>query len=79
MKFNEFLTNTNGKLSGSGLIGVFTGIASILVFISGAVASYLGYPESLDLMDKALMGLTIAAALLGVRKITKNEQEFKRE
>lgn len=78
VRFSDFLRNTNGKFSGSGLIGVLAGLASILVFISGAVAAYLQVPEAIDIMDKALMGLTVSSVLLGVRKFSK-EQDFKKD
>jgi hypothetical protein len=76
IKFSEFLKNTNGKYSGSGLIGVFAGFSSILILLSGAVAFYLKFSESLVLMDRALMALTISAALLGVRKLSKTDAGF---
>lgn len=74
IKFFDLVRNNTGKLSGSGSIGWFAGACSILVIISGVVAFYLKIPESLTLIDKGLMGLTISAALLGVRKLSKNDQ-----
>lgn len=79
MRFTELFKNTNGKYSGSGFIGILSGIVSIIVLIVGVIEFILKTPESLILIDKGLMGLTIAAALLGIRKISKSDAEFKRE
>jgi hypothetical protein len=78
-RFNEFYKNTNGKYSGSGFIGFYAGIAAILVFIAGCIASFLHVPDALEIMEKALYMITISAALLGVRKLSKTDKDFKVE
>ena len=66
--FSETFNNKDGKTSGSGFAGI------MLIFIGGAsfIASMVGYflqlPNTIEVMGKIIIILSLAAALLGLRK-----------
>ena len=68
--FSETFNNSDGKTSGSGFIGVITGILTSLAFAAAMVGWWVGKPDVLDIFDKILQLGLLSAALLGVRKIS---------
>lgn len=72
MKTNwkELIMNSTGKLSGSGFIGLITGIVAILGFISGNVLVYLGNKDGLEIMTLSAYFMTIGGTLMGIRRFT---------
>jgi hypothetical protein len=77
--FSDYTRNDNGKLSGSGLLGVISGLASTIVLVAAAVLAFLHSPDAAAIMDKSILALTISAALLGVRKLSKSNNSFPSE
>jgi hypothetical protein len=69
-RFSETFNNSNGKTSGSGFIGVITGILTTVAFSVAMVGWWVGKPDILDIFDKILQLGLLSAALLGVRKIS---------
>lgn len=72
MKTNwkELIMNSTGKLSGSGFIGLITGIVSLLGFISGNVLVFGGNKDGLEVMTISAYFMTIAGTLMGIRRFT---------
>jgi hypothetical protein len=70
--FHETFTNTNGKSSGSGFVGVIMGLSVIAMAITIVVGWWLGKPEVLEMFEKIIQLGLLSAALLGVRKISGN-------
>jgi hypothetical protein len=73
---SDFCRNETGKLSGSGLAGLFICFGTLLTFIIGAVASFLKFTDGLNIMEQSLMGMAVGSALLGVRKLSKQGKDF---
>lgn len=78
-KWIELITNTSGKLSGSGLIGVLTGFVALGCFISGVVLIYKGNKDGLEVLTTSAYLVTIGGTILGIRRftITKNEKDIR--
>lgn len=68
-RFSETFTNTNGKTSGSGFIGVMLGIIAGLAFIAAMVGYFLEIPNTIEVMDQMLKLIAASTILLGVRKM----------
>lgn len=68
--FRETFTNTNGKTSGSGFIGVILGIVAALSFVAAMVGYFLELPNTVEVMGEMLKLVAASTVLLGVRKIT---------
>jgi hypothetical protein len=68
-RFAETFTNTNGKTSGSGFIGVSLGVIAGLAIIALMVGYFLEIPNTLEMMGKILELIFASALLLGVRKV----------
>jgi hypothetical protein len=68
--FSETFNNSDGKTSGSGFVGVITGILTAAAFAVAMVGWWLGKPDILDIFDKILQLGLLSAALLGVRKVS---------
>lgn len=68
--FHELFTNTNGKSSGSGFIGVILGIIAGLAIISLVIGYFLQIPNTVEMMGKILELVFASALLLGVRKVS---------
>ena len=81
--FHETFTNSTGKQSGSGFIGVIMGLMTIVATIPVIVGWWIGKPEALDMFEKIIQLGLLSAALLGVRKVSgvfnKEEKESKSE
>lgn len=69
-RLSETFNNSDGKTSGSGFIGVMTGILTTVAFSVAMVGWWLGKPDILDIFDKILQLGLLSAALLGVRKVS---------
>ena len=65
--FAQMTSNTDGKTSGSGTLGVFAGFAGILAFLYGTI-DYSFMSKDGTIMSQAIIVLTIGAGLLGYRK-----------
>lgn len=65
--FAQMTSNSDGKTSGSGTLGVFAGFAGILGFLYGAI-DYSFMSKDGTIMSQSIIVLTIGAGLLGYRK-----------
>lgn len=68
-RFTETFTNTNGKTSGSGFIGVILGLVAAASFVATMVGYFLEIPNTIDVMEQMLKLVAASTVLLGVRKI----------
>ena len=66
--FSETFNNKDGKTSGSGFIGVITGLVASAAFIAGVVGWYLGNTLIIEYFDQVIKFAGLSALLLGVRK-----------
>lgn len=64
--FAQMTSNSDGKTSGSGTMGIFTMAAGLVGFLAGA-AEYFVHTQS-EIMTQSIVVLTIGAGLLGYRK-----------
>lgn len=69
-RLSETFNNSNGKTSGSGFIGVISGLIASISFIAVMVGWWLAVPNVLEVFDKVLQLGLLSAALLGVRKFS---------
>lgn len=65
--FAQMTSNSDGKTSGSGTLGVVAGFAGILAFLYGVI-DYSFISKNGTVMTQAIVVLTIGAGLLGYRK-----------
>lgn len=68
-RFKETFTNTNGKSSASGFIGVTLGVIAGLAFIATMVGYFLQLPQTVEVMGQILLLVGASTVLLGVRKV----------
>jgi len=68
-RFKETFTNTNGKTSGSGFIGVILGLVAAVSFIAAMVGYFLEVPNTIEVMSQMLKLIAASTVLLGVRKL----------
>ena len=68
-RFSETFTNTNGKTSGSGFVGVILGLIAAASFTAAMVGWFMEIPEVIPVMGKILELAFASAALMGVRKV----------
>jgi len=68
-KFKETFTNTNGKTSGSGFIGIILGLVAAAAFIAAMVGYFYEIPNTVEVMGEMLKLVAASTILLGVRKI----------
>jgi len=78
-RFIETFTNTNGKTSGSGFIGVIVGLVGIASFAATMVGYFLKIPNTIDVMQHVIYLISLSAALLGVRKVSSRFGNIKEE
>ena len=71
-RFAETFTNTNGKTSGSGFIGVILGLIAGGAFIGAMVGYFLEIPNTIEVMEQMLKLIGASTLLLGVRKLSPN-------
>lgn len=69
-KLSETFNNSNGKTSGSGFIGVLVGLVTVIGFIAGTIAWFLGKPDTMVYFEKVLQLGGLSAILMGVRKVS---------
>lgn len=69
-KFNlsETFNNGNGKSSGSGLAGLLLTFVGAASFLCAMMGYFLQLPNTIEVMGKIIIILSLAAALLGLRK-----------
>ena len=70
--FHETFTNYSGKTSGSGFIGVITGLIAGVSFLASMIGYFLGLPNTVEVMGQILMLVGASTLLLGVRKVSGN-------
>jgi len=68
--FSETFTNTTGKTSGSGFIGVILGLIAGGSIIATMVGYFLQIPNTIEVMGELLKLVAAATLLLGVRKVS---------
>ena len=68
--FHETFTNSSGKTSGSGFVGVVLGLIAAASFIATMVGYFLQLPNTLEVMKLVINLVFSAALLLGVRKVS---------
>jgi hypothetical protein len=66
--FSETFNNSNGKSSGSGFAGIVLTLVGAVCFLAAMVGYFIQLPNTLEVMGKIIIVLTLSAALLGVRK-----------
>jgi len=69
-RFSETFNNSDGKTSGSGFIGVITGLTTVLAVLLILAGWWVGKENVLEMFDNVLQLGLLSAALLGVRKLT---------
>lgn len=67
-KFSELFSNSDGKTSGSGFVGILFGIATTLCFIASAIGIFFKL-DIMELVDASLQLGLLSGALLGLRKV----------
>jgi len=68
--FTELFLNESGKTSGSGFIGVLSGVVATIAFVGVMVGWWMGKSDVIEIFDKVLQLGLLSAALLGVRKFS---------
>jgi len=71
-RFKETFTNSNGKTSGSGFIGVILGLLAGLAFAGAMFGYFFKLPYTVEVMGEILKLVAAATILLGVRKVSPN-------
>lgn len=71
-RFKETFTNSNGKTSGSGFIGVILGLLAGIAFAATMIGYFLELPNTVAVMGEILKLVAAATILLGVRKVSPN-------
>jgi hypothetical protein len=69
-RFPETFNNSDGKTSGSGMVGVLMGLTTVLCFIAGTIGLFFGIEGIMELVDASLQLGLLSGALLGLRKAT---------
>lgn len=65
--FAQMTSNSDGKTSGSGTLGVFAGLIGVLAFFYGVI-DYSFVSKTGTIMTQSIVVITIGAGLLGYRK-----------
>jgi hypothetical protein len=73
--FAQMTSNSDGKTSGSGTMGVFICFIGSLAFLGGVIGSLLS-DKTPDIMMQAIIFTGIGAGLLGYRKSRDNSEEY---
>jgi hypothetical protein len=73
--FAQMTSNSDGKTSGSGTMGVFICFIGSLAFLAGVVGS-LTSDKTPDIMMQAIIFTGIGAGLLGYRKSKDNSENL---
>jgi len=66
--FSETFNNKDGKTSGSGFLGIVLGLTGAVCFAASMIGWFLQIPNVVEVMGKIIILLSLAAALLGLRK-----------
>ena len=75
----ELIKNTSGKLSGSGLVGLLTATVALVCYSIGTIIAAKGNKDGLEVMTISAYLVTVAGALLGVRRFTGSAPKIERE
>jgi len=65
--FAQMTSNSDGKTSGSGTVGIIVALAGVVGFIYGVV-EYACLSKDGTIMSQSIIVITIGAGLLGFRK-----------
>jgi hypothetical protein len=68
IKFYELIKNRNGKVSGSGFLGIFTGFTGIVMLLCGTGMGFFGVIAYNEVLLTGFGTLTLGAGLMGYRK-----------
>jgi hypothetical protein len=68
--WTELIRNTGGKLSGSGFLGLLTGVVALTTFVWGTALVAKGDTNGIQVMTISAYVVTIAGTLLGIRRFT---------
>jgi cadmium resistance protein CadD (predicted permease) len=68
--FSQTISNSNGKTSGSGFIGVLFGVIVSASFVAAMIGWFLQIPNVVEIMGIILQFAGISGLLLGVRKVS---------
>lgn len=76
-KFIELITDSKGRTSPSKLLGLYGGVVSITVFAICGISIVTKYADGSNIQGLAMHSvamLTVCAALLGIRRFTKDKE-----
>jgi hypothetical protein len=68
-RFSETFTNESYKTSGSGFIGVITGLVGAFLIFAGVFAYFFKYPEAMEFLGVGVKITGLSAGLLAARKV----------
>lgn len=74
--FSETFNNSSGKTSGSGFSGIILILVGAACFIAAMVGYFLEIPNTLEVMGKIVIILSLASALLGLRKFVGGKDQI---
>jgi len=74
--FSETFNNRDGKTSGSGFGGIILLLVGAACFISAMAGYFMQLPNTLEVMGKIIIVLTLGASLLGVRKFVGGKDQI---
>ena len=66
----ELFMNENGKVSGSGFIGIIMGLAATLGFVAGIIGFFWGLDEMSVVLEQSIQFGFYAVMLMSARKLT---------
>jgi len=72
--FRELTMNSNGKQSGSGFLGVLSGLVGLFSFVALTFGYFFQLPNTLEMMTNVILLMGISSTLLGIRKISGNNK-----
>jgi hypothetical protein len=64
----ELFSNSDGKTSASGFIGILVGVTGCLAFITAIVGYIFEIPDTINVMQQSTIFIGAASALLAARK-----------
>lgn len=66
----ELMSNSDGKTSGSGFIGVLIGIIGCIGFVVAIIGYIIDLPNTVEVMRQTTLFIGASTILLGARKIS---------
>jgi hypothetical protein len=68
-KWHEIFSNSDGKSSASSFAGIILMLTASVSFLATMVGWFMNKADVIDVMEEVVIIASIAAALLGVRKV----------